>query len=262
MVAALRALLGEHGVTTASLSRGYGGRFKGPLRIDSEIHTASEVGDEPLMLAAKGETWIGRNKVETARAMCDGRQCVVLLDDGHQNPTLQKDLSLVVIDAAAPFGNGHVIPKGPLREPISRGLGRADGIVLMGTGQVPDEISASGLPSFRARLERTTPIPSGPLIAFAGIGRPDRFYEHLRQDGGDVRDTLSFADHHRYSRTELRRLHEWAIAHEATLVTTEKDFVRLPIEARPGITPIKVRAVFDDPKPLIDLILPHIKGSN
>lgn len=254
VVAALRDLLTQRGIEAISLSRGYGGARKNPTMVDPHNHTAREVGDEPLLLAETGEAWIGRDKVETAREICAGRRCVIILDDGHQNPTLLKDTSLVVIDAGAPFGNGYVIPKGPLREPIARGLERADGIILMGDGEVPDPVVSSGLPVFRAALEQITPIPAGPLIAFAGIGRPERFYEHINRQGGNIRDTLSFADHHVYSRSEIKRLHDFATVHNAGLVTTEKDYIRLSKSLRDGITPLKVRAMFDAPDRLLGFL--------
>ena len=246
IVAALCELLAKHAIPATSLSREYGGNLSGPLKVDPGKHTALQVGDEPLLLAQHAHAWIGRDKVVTAKAICKTETAAIILDDGHQNPALHKDITFVVIDAGAPFGNGYVIPKGPLREPVSTSLQRADGIILMGKGEMPDSVAASRLPVFRAHLQHTEALPKGPLLAFAGIGRPERFFEHLRMAGATLSDSVAFSDHHQYSKAALQRLRAFADVHEATLVTTEKDFVRLPIEERAGITPIRVRANFED----------------
>jgi len=256
---ALRALLKTSGIQAASLSRGYGGSLKGPLAVSAPSHKASEVGDEPLLLAQTGPTWISADRVAGAQAMVAQGVPAILMDDGHQNPSLHKDLSLLVIDAGAPFGNGYVLPKGPLREPIASGLRRADAVILMGDGPVPQIVTVSALPVFRARLEQTAPIPTGALVAFAGIGRPERFFQALQAAGGDVRDMASFGDHHVYSPRELARLRSFAKVHDARLVTTEKDFIRLPDSERSDISPICVRAVFEDEKGLLRLLMACIE---
>ena len=260
IVQALREALSAKGYKTASLSRGYGGRLKGSLRVQPDKHTAKDVGDEPLMLAQSGESWIGADRVSAAQAMATAGVDIILMDDGHQNPHLHKDVSLLVLDAGAPFGNGHVLPKGPLREPIAASLERADGVILMGDGPVPQIVTVSKLPVFRAHLEPLAPPPSGPLIAFAGIGRPERFFQKLEQAGGKVMDTLSFADHHAYTQSELKRLHKLADVHGAHLVTTEKDYVRLMVAQRENIHPIRVRTVLENDAALLTLILPLLKA--
>ena len=257
---ALRAALHQRGVTAASLSRGYGGRLKGPIAVSSSSHTASDVGDEPLLLAQTGPAWISAKKVAGAQAMIESGAEVILMDDGHQNPTLHKNLSVIVLDAGAPFGNGYVLPKGPLREPIANGLKRAQAVVLMGDGPVPQIVTVSRLPVFRARLEQVDTIPAGPLIAFAGIGRPERFFNALEAAGGDVCDTASFGDHHVYKASELARLAGFAKAHNASLVTTEKDFLRIPPSQQAGITAIRVRAVFENETELMHLIMSCLKS--
>ena len=160
MVAAIRARISARKSQAASLSRGYGGSLKGPLKVDENTHTAGEVGDEPLMLAAKGTSWIGADRPAAAKAMTDAGVQVIIMDDGHQNPSLHKDLSLIVIDAGAPFGNGFVIPKGPLREPVARGLSRADAVILMGDGPVPEAVITSG---FRSSVRILHQPPRRPL---------------------------------------------------------------------------------------------------
>ncbi len=161
VVEAIRGVLTAQGVRAATLSRGYGGGAKGVVRVQPGIHTSADVGDEPLMLAASGESWIGRDRVAAAHEMqADGVQ-VIVMDDGHQNPSLYKDLSLVVIDAAAPFGNGYLLPKGPLREPVRDGLARAGGVVLMGAGDVPDAVQQASVPVLRAVVARPGPCRTG-----------------------------------------------------------------------------------------------------
>lgn len=247
VVAALRQACAARGLVAASLSRGHGGRLAGPLRVSADVHRARDVGDEPLMLAAGGEAWIARDRAAGAAAMARAGVGLILMDDGHQNTDLRKDLSLVVIDAAAPFGNGHVIPKGPLREPVAAGLARADAVILMGEGPVPEPVLASGVAVYRARLVRRTALPAGPLVAFAGIARPDRFFAALEKDGAELRDAVGYGDHHVFRPADLAFVRSLAEAHGASLVTTEKDFARLPADRRRGITAICAEAVFDDP---------------
>lgn len=143
----------------ASLSRGYGGKLKGPLKVDADHHSAADVGDEPLMLAATGEAWIGADRAAAGRAMTDDGVEVIIMDDGHQNPGLQKNFTFIVIDAATHFGNGHIIPKGPLRERVDTGLKRAQAIILMGQGAVPEAVFKSGRPVLHAQIKPKTSLP-------------------------------------------------------------------------------------------------------
>ena len=254
IVQALRRQLLDKGLKAASLSRGYGGRLKGPIAVDPQTHSANDVGDEPLMLAASGESWISRDRHTGGLAMVDAGVEAIIMDDGHQNPQLAKNLSLVVIDSHAPFGNGYVLPKGPLREPPKAGLARADAVVLMGDGPTPHAVTASGVSVLRAKLVQTLPVPSGPVFAFAGIGRPARFFDSLRKAGADVQDMLGFPDHHTYSARDIMRLRALAEAHGYTLVTTRKDYVRLSEADREGILPIDVQAQFEDQSALEKLL--------
>jgi tetraacyldisaccharide 4'-kinase len=259
-VLALAEHLKASGLEIACLSRGYGGRERGPLRVDPERHSAVDVGDEPLLLARAAPTWIARDRQDGARvAIAEGAD-VVLLDDGLQNPSLRKSLSLVVIDGGYGFGNGHVLPAGPLREPVERGLARAGAVVLIGedTCGVRRQIPA-GLPILEARLEpdeTTLRLRGCSVIAFAGIGRPAKFFQTLRDVGADLVDAAEFADHHPYTDAESMRLVEIAQRRNATLVTTAKDFVRLPEAARPQVTVAGVRLRFADVAALDRLLAP------
>tara|TARA_R110001606_G_C15384837_1_gene650865 strand:+ start:2024 stop:3019 length:996 start_codon:yes stop_codon:yes gene_type:complete len=256
VVAAIRSALTARGMRAATLSRGYGGGAKGVVRVQSGTHTAADVGDEPLMLAASGESWIGRDRVAAARAMeADGVQ-VIVMDDGHQNPSLHKDLSIIVIDTAAPFGNGHLLPKGPLREPVADGLARAQGVVLMGEGDMPAPVQRAGPPALRAFVEPVDAMPEGPLVAFAGIGRPIKFFDALKAAGADLREAVGYGDHHVYTEGELKFLHKLATHHGARLITTTKDHVRLSQSEQRRVLAFPVAARFEDAGALDALLDP------
>ncbi len=243
------------GLRAASLSRGYRGSLEGAHRVDPAKHTAAEVGDEPLMLAASGETWISKDRPAGACAMkADGVQLVVM-DDGHQNPTLKKKLSLLVVDSACPFGNGHVFPKGPLRERVSDGLARTDGVVLMGEGDIPEAFAKFSGPVLRARLVPLAPLSPGRYVAFAGIGKPARFFDALRKQAGvDLAEGAPYPDHHMFTPYDLNFLMKLAADHNAQLVTTDKDHVRLPDEMKAKVLRSSVRAEFEDPATLATLL--------
>ncbi|MEM6410022.1 MAG: tetraacyldisaccharide 4'-kinase [Pseudomonadota bacterium] len=252
----LRSRLTLRGQRAAILSRGYGGRLSGPVKVDPQTHTAKDVGDEPLMLARTGEAWIARDRADGGEAMEADGVDVVIMDDGHQNPSLQKDLSLLVIDSNDPVGNGHVIPKGPLREPVSAGLARANGIIVTGAAATPEWLMDAPIPVLRSKLARVSPIPDGPLIAFAGIASPNRFFDALESDGAHLVDTVGFDDHHPYSQQDLSFLHRLAAKHEAKLITTEKDIFRLSEADREGVEVVEVKTQFEDEDALNSILLP------
>ncbi len=252
--------LKKQGLEVACLSRGYGGRERGPLLVDPDRHRASDVGDEPLLLARVAPTWIARDRRDGARAAIAEGADIVVLDDGLQNPSLRKDLSLVVIDGGYGFGNGRVLPAGPLREPVERGLARAGAVVLIGDDMrgVADMLPA-GLPVLRARLEPDDSalyLRGRSVAAFAGIGRPAKFFQTLRDIGAEVTEVTEFADHHPYTEGEIRRLAETARRRDATLVTTAKDFVRLPGSTRSLAIAVGVRLRFAEAEALDRLLAP------
>lgn len=220
----------SRGRRPAFLSRGYGGRARAGTRVDPSHHTARDVGDEPLLLAHIAPCYAGADRAVSARrAVADGADCL-LMDDGFQSPTLHQDLALVVVDGAVGFGNGRVLPAGPLREPVAPALARASGVVIMGRDRQGVAASlAEGLPCFAATLQPDTQtIPRDrPVIAFAGIGRPAKFFDGLAQCGIHPVRCLAFPDHHAYTAAEQARLHRLATQAGACLVTTQKDAVRL-----------------------------------
>lgn len=247
VAAEVRRRLAARGLRAATLSRGYRGEITGPVRVDPTLHTARQVGDEPLMLASGGEAWIAKARPAGVQAMRDAGVDVVVMDDGHQNPSVRKDLSLVVIDAAEPFGNGFVFPKGPLREPVRRGLARADAVVLMGDGEVPAALGSFERPVLRARLEPLAPPPPGRYVAFAGIGKPDRFFDALKGNQGvDLSEAVPYPDHHPFDESDIRYLMKLASERSAKLITTDKDHVRLPVEMRRVAQRASVEARFED----------------
>ena len=243
-------------VRAATLSRGYGGKQKGPLRVDPAVHDASQVGDEALMLSRSGEAWIGTDRVAAGQAMEADGVDVIIMDDGFQNPTLAKTLSIIVVDSVAGFGNGHVIPKGPLREPVEAGLVRADAIILMGDGNPPVGVDGFEGPVLRASIQPAATPPPGAYVAFAGIGRPEKFFDTLTACGTPPLDAVPFGDHHTYSDRDLNYLRALADDHGARLITTEKDFVRLAPEQREGIMTLPVTAQFKQPEDLAKLLSP------
>jgi tetraacyldisaccharide 4'-kinase len=259
---ALLQRLAARGADPAAISRGHGGTERGPHRVDATHDAAARVGDEPLLLAVWAPVWVARNRAAGALAAAAAGARVAVLDDGHQNPGLVKDLSLVVVDAGAGFGNGRVIPAGPLREPVAAGLARADAVVLIGED---DQAAATlaqwpalcALPVLRARLKPLAaglPLAGEKVVAFAGIGRPGKFFDTLRAMGARLVATHAFADHAPYPPAILRRMKAQATAADAMLVTTEKDQVRLPPAFRREAMAVPVRLEFDDPAALDALL--------
>lgn len=249
-------LLRAAGVGAQGLSRGYGGRLEGPVRVDPQIHTADDVGDEPLMLAQGSPVWIARDRVAGAKAAAaEGAQALVL-DDGHQNPALKKTVSLIVVDGETrgdewPFGDGSVFPSGPMREPLTAGLARADAVVVMLPTDVEDadpELLAvfGALPVFVARLTPEGPPPSGPQVGFAGIAKPWKVERSLKAAGCDLVDFVPFPDHAAYSDADMTFLTDRAAVFDARLITTEKDWVRLTPEQRKAVVAWPVVARFED----------------
>ena len=247
---AIGVRLKAKGARVVFLTRGYGGREAGPLEVPA-TRTAAEVGDEALLLSAAAPTIVARDRAQGAALAEKKGADVIVMDDGHQNFALAKDLSLVVVDGETGFGNGHIIPAGPLREPVIQGLARADAVIVMQPG-TPDLAGYRG-PVLRARLVADEAGLRGQkLFAFAGIGRPEKFVASLNRAGAAVTGTWFFPDHHPFSSAEIAALK--ARAGDALLVTTEKDFVRLNAKDRSGIKVLPVEARFEDEAALDGLL--------
>ncbi len=257
---ALVELLRGLGVEPVVLSRGYGGRLPGPVLVDPARHSAEEVGDEPLLLSAFARVVVGRDRGAAASLAVQTDAGALILDDGFQNPAVAKDLSLVVVDAETGFGNGRVLPAGPLREPVQAGLARADIVLSIGGDEAQRGFTLPLLPypppmRLNARLE---PLPTGmdwrdmPVLAFAGIGRPAKFFATLDALGAQLVRKVALGDHQALAPALLSRLERDAAALGAQLVTTEKDAVRLPQGFRGKVLTLPVRLTFDDVAPLRD----------
>lgn len=260
LVLSLLAALNARGVAAHALSRGYGGRQVGPLRVDPSAHDAAEVGDEALLLARAAPTWVARDRPAGARAAVAAGAAAMVMDDGFQNPSLKKDLSILAVDGGTGFGNGRVMPAGPLREPVRRGLRRADAVVLIGADQ-RDVVRQLGS---GPRLYRADLVPAAGserlagrrVLAFAGIGRPAKLFASLKNLGAELVETRAFPDHHPYRPAEVEEMIARARALEALPVTTEKDAVRLPPGEREKVEVLAVTLTWQDPEDLDRLLEP------
>jgi tetraacyldisaccharide 4'-kinase len=251
----LAARLAARGRAVHMLLRGYGGALRGPHRVGARDAVA-EVGDEALLLAAVAPTWIGADRAASARAAVAAGAQVLVLDDGLQNPSLHKNLSLLVVDGAYGFGNGRVLPAGPLREPLAAAAERCQAAVLIGA-DTAGVARGLPLPLLRARLRPGAEIGQWvghPVLAFAGIARPEKFFSMLTEAGVTLAGTVRFPDHHRYTDAELDRL----VAHAARLgampITTPKDAVRVPAEYRDRVGVVGASLAWDDASALEALL--------
>jgi tetraacyldisaccharide 4'-kinase len=257
-VLALTRLLRELGETPVVLSRGYGGEWKGPVKVDPARHSAAKVGDEPLMLAQRVPVVIARDRIGGVALARSQGATVILMDDGFQNPAILKDASLIVIDSDRGLGNANVFPAGPLRAPLLPQIERTDALVVIGRGTAAAGVAAllagRGKPVLSAHLTpdaaSIAALAGKRVLAFAGIGDPNRFFRTLRGAGIDLVRERVFADHHPFAPAEIEALTAEARRDGLTLVTTEKDLARLGGGAdgarRPDIVPFAVTLEFED----------------
>ncbi|QPF85962.1 tetraacyldisaccharide 4'-kinase [Bradyrhizobium genosp. L] len=254
-VLALAKLLRELDERPVVLSRGYGGSLRGPVKVDPASHSAADVGDEPLMLAATLPVVVSRARAEGVALARAQNASVILMDDGFQNPGVAKDTCLIVIDATRGLGNGRVIPAGPLRAPLSPQLARTDALIVVGEGDAAQKIAAEvvsrGKPVLSAHLKpddaSLAALHGKRVLAFAGIGDPTRFFNTLRSSGVDVVRARAFADHHAFTKAEIDALVTDARRDGLTLVTTEKDLARLRgADVATAIVPFAVTLQFAD----------------
>jgi len=298
VVLSLAALLAEYGIAAHLVTRGYRGRLRGPVRVEPERHDAAAVGDEALVIAARAPCWVGHDRAAAIRAAAAAGAEAAILDDGFQNPTVAKDQSLLVVDAGYGLGNGRVIPAGPLREPARAALARCGAVVLLHTPGAPGHPRESGGPGagdeasgldsrFRGndgwgdsclRGNDGSGLPELPvptlqagirtidgarfagrrIVAFAGIGRPEKFFATLRSLDAIVVGAHPFADHHPFRASEIAGLRRRAAEAGAKLVTTAKDFVRLPPDLRDGIAVLEIEVCWRDPAALAGLMAPFV----
>ena len=213
------------------LTRGYGGREQGPLLLDPAKHGAAEVGDEPLLLATVAPVVVSADRVAGAKLAAQSGADVIVMDDGFQNPALFKNLSLLVVETNGGVGNGRVFPAGPLRAPLTQQLARADAIVLIGNGEPGERVARQARKILRATIVPDAGAASAlggkSLLAYAGIGRPEKFFATLESIGGHIAERRAFPDHHAFSAGEASELLSAAQSRNLTLVTTEKDRARM-----------------------------------
>jgi tetraacyldisaccharide 4'-kinase len=258
-VLALVGVLRDLGETPVVLSRGYGGRLHGPIKVDPARHVADDVGDEPLMMSASVAVVVARDRIAGVALARSQRASVILMDDGFQNPAITKDVSLIVIDGDRGLGNACVFPAGPLRAPLRPQLDRTDALIVIGDGTaarpVAAAIAARGRPVLPAHLKpddaSVASLGGRRVLAFAGIGDPDRFFRTLCASGIEVVAKRMFADHHPYSKIEIESLIAEAKRDALTLVTTEKDLARLrgsdgSLSWAGDIVPFAVTLAFED----------------
>jgi len=269
---AVARLLIAAGERPVLLSRGYGGRLAGPVVVDPATHRARDTGDEPLLLARVAPTVVARDRVAGAR-MARERGNVVVMDDGFQNPSLAKNLSILVVDGRRGVGNRKVIPAGPLRAPLGPQLDRAQAVLVIGeptgAGEVIGAAATRGLPVFRGRLapdrDAVAALAGTRVLAYAGIGDPDKFFAMLDEAGFDVRMRRGFGDHHRYGASQASALLAEADRLGLIPLTTEKDLVRLrgddgvrALAERSRAVPVTL--VVDDEKAFADLVVAAVRG--
>ncbi|MEQ8440573.1 MAG: tetraacyldisaccharide 4'-kinase [Alphaproteobacteria bacterium] len=251
----------EMGHVPHLLTRGHGGTETGPIQVDPEIHDASQVGDEPLLLAKAAPTWVARDRVAGARAAAAGGASHIIMDDGYQNPHLHQNVRVLVIDSDVGFGNGLVFPAGPLREPAGAALARADIVVSIGSGPTVD--TPPGATVLRARIRAEAPDgldPERPCLPFAGIGRPKKFFDTVREIGLSIVKTRDFPDHYRYHPSEIEMLLNEADTLSAQLITTEKDAVRIPAGLSGRVHVLSIGLVWDQGPSLSEAVLGRLSA--
>jgi len=256
------------------LSRGYGGRLAGPVRVSAATDHAADVGDEPLLLARLAPTIVARDRLAGAKLARSCGASVIVMDDGFQNPSLAKDLAILLVDGMRGIGNGRIIPAGPLRAPLEMQVARAQALIIVGppagAAAVAEVARRYGIAIYHGRLEpdasNLTSLRRRKVLAFAGIGNPDKFFATLRESDIDVAERASFPDHHRYSAEDAQTLIARAEAQNLMLITTEKDRVRLigepslaALAARTIALP--VRLAIDDQEAFRQMVLRAVKRS-
>ncbi len=248
---ALMRLIKEQGLAQKPcfLTRGYGGRLEGPVFVSSQKY--DEVGDESLLLSRVAPVIVAKDRTKGAALAARCGHDLIVMDDGYQNPGLYKDISFVVVDGKTGFGNGYLIPFGPLREKVPAGLARAQAVIKIG-----GETSLhTATPVINAHIEAACDLPRGSKVfGFCGLGQPEKFRQSLLDQGYEVAGFKIFADHHPYSEVDIKNLHAEAFRHKAHLMTTEKDLCRLP--AHENIHVSRITLVFDNP----DEMLRHLKA--
>ncbi|MBR72991.1 MAG: tetraacyldisaccharide 4'-kinase [Rhodospirillaceae bacterium] len=258
---AISKLLYDRGENPHFLCRGYGGRLKGPIKVNPDIHTVRCVGDEALLLASRAPTWVSKNKLKGANTAAKNGASIIIMDDGYQNRSVKKNMSIIVVDGDFGFGNNRILPAGPLRESPKKGIKRANAIVIIGNKNFYHQsllsqelLHARFVPNIESHQLRDKTV-----IAFAGIGRPEKFFNTLRSLGCNLTTTASFPDHHLYSPEEVMCLIEKASELGAELVTTEKDWMRLDLDSQSFVKFVSGDIEWEEPEKIELILSPIIK---
>jgi tetraacyldisaccharide 4'-kinase len=265
---AVAELLAAAGEIPAFLSRGYGGTEPGPVQV-RPTHTSREVGDEPCLLAGTAPVIVSRDRLAGARMAFEAGATLIVMDDGLQNPSLIKDCTIAVVDGPTGIGNARPLPAGPLRAPMEAQWAGIDAVVIIGEGAAGERVAVDaerlGKKVFTGRLvpdkSNLRPLRDARVLAFAGIGRPEKFFATLREAGIAVEDTRGFPDHHAYTAAEIDSLMRLAESRDLIPVTTEKDFTRLSglgLPNWPALTVLRVALQLDDVGAFRNLLLRRI----
>ena len=252
------ALLQQKGHATHFLSRGYGGTIRGPHRVDRRCDSPTTVGDEALLLAVVSPTWVSVDRVAGVRAAAQAGAEIVVMDDGFQNPSIGKDFSIIVISDEQEFGNKRVMPSGPLRESIRRGFSRTNVVVVIGqiSSKLQDLIPPK-IPIFKAifEIKKYNEIFKGKNVtAFAGIAYPNKFFKTLEDQGAKVIEKISYPDHYIYNENDLLSLAETANKTKSILVSTQKDYIRIPKSYRSLVNTLEGEIIFKNEELLIEIL--------
>jgi tetraacyldisaccharide 4'-kinase len=244
-------LVQEHGkfATPCFLMRGYGGTEKGPLEVNPTQHTSYSVGDEALMQSQYAPTIIAQDRYAGAKLAAKSGYDLIIMDDGFQNPRLHKNLSLLVVDGTFGFGNGKVFPSGPLRETVSTALRRTQGVIVINRNQETDLSPLGKAKQFDAHIELVNkggPDEGKKVIAFAGIAMPEKFFKTLEDNGYHLFAHHAFPDHHVYRHGELDSIVSTSKTKNLSVITTEKDWIRLSDKWKSKISYLKIAVVLDD----------------
>lgn len=260
IVLAITQILSDAGMKVAIASRGYKGDIRAPTQVDKSKHTVNSVGDEPLLLSQIAPTYISAKRPLAIEMAQKNKADIIIMDDGLQNYSVAKDISLLVIDGKYGIGNGFIMPAGPLREGLASGLSKVDAVIIVGgddTGILNHHaIKAKSVPVISAILQPFGKLPdkNKKYIAFAGIANPDKFFATLAENGYDILEEISFPDHYNYTDIDINNLIQKSEELGAGLITTEKDEVRLPVFAKRKIQSLPVRIVWENPDIIKNLL--------
>ena len=258
-------LLIKAGYKPGFISKGYAGLIKNSTLVKS-WHSARSIGDESILLSEVANTWVGVDRINSARLAKEKNSNCLIMDDGFQNPTIYKDFSIIVINASQEFGNKRVMPSGPLRESIKRGLSRSNLVIVIGDpSHELKQLIPKNIPIVKAKFEikkENKNFKGQNIIAFAGIAYPEKFFQSLTNEGAKIFKKITFPDHHIYSENDLLSLAEIANKKKSILVSTKKDFVRIPKSFRSLVNTLEGEIVFEDEEFIVEILSNVIENYN